>query len=296
MEQPLKSTKPLSYRDKNFSFYTTKLGMIGERKGDKVELGDGLQRISLYGETGYYLGEDSREVFSVLQYHRRSPGVFVRSVANSGDDYDDPRITSRDQTRGLVRFAGLYANKGDERAQDLVRELTWGQIKKGIIFYWNTNDLDPEKREHKRSYTGDVANPEHISEYVRSNLWRSSLLPYLSYPFLIFADAWSIAGTLIKIMFKNNLHPDYADDDHRIGTILFQNEICPTPLAKINLWIYRRFRKVWVSWYINIQEIYRPRIPSVGGQYAVDRKYVSLSAPPFNERYRPIIEERMGRK
>ena len=270
--------------------YMTTSGLIGERKGGRIFLGDSLQRDGFYAEARYYRKMHPFDYFKALQIHRRSSGVFVRSVANSGDTYDDPRITSRDQLRSNVRACGLWASKGFEEAKAYTWELTWAQIKRGILLYPNTRDLDPLKREDKKF--PDVANPEHLAELVRANWWRGWYMR-LFVPFLWFGDCFSVLATLTKIFFKNNLHPDNADDDHRIGTIYFQNEIASNPIGKLNMWLYRRFRMIWVGWYVNEMQHLRPRVPNSGGQFAMDRKYSKLSAPPLNEIWRPINDDRL---
>lgn len=277
---------PLNYSGKNWEIYTNEYGMIGELKPHGLEYGDSLQRDGFFDEANYFLGNPPDQYFLALKTHRRKAGVFVRDIAHSGGPHDDPRITSRDQLRSNVRALGYRAKQGHAIAKKYLKELLWAQIKRGIIFYPNTRDLDPVKRNIRRF--PDVANPEHIGEWIRS-IWSFGPYVYLLYPFLFLADIWSIFATITKIVFKNNMHPDFADDDHRIGTLLQQNEIAPTGLGVINKWIYTRFRKIWVGWYVNQPTHLRPQVPYIPAQYALDRKYTGLNAPPFNEKWRPII-------
>jgi len=272
----------------------TEDGQIGELKPYGVELGDGLKNLCFKAEAEFYKRRSPFAFLHTIYYHRREAGLYVRGRANGGGAYDDIRITSRDQMRSLVRAAGLWANMGNESAQSLVDEITYMQFRRGWIFYWNTHDLDPEKREQRRSWFGDIMNPEVNAEWIRANWWRGWYM-YLLWPLVLLGDAWSLLDTIQRTFIRSNSHPKHADDDHQIGYNIFSITIASNWIAKVNLWAYKRFRKVWPQAYDTHVHL-RPRMPISGAQCALDIKYMSLNSPPFNEEWREVIQTYYERK
>ena len=290
------------YKQKTWSDYLTKDGQVGERKEQSlkghyyVELGDGLQRLGFREEAYFLNGEGPYDFFKILELHKREPGTYVRSKAHSGDLYDDIRITSRDQMRSIIRATGYRAYQGYEQAQQAVREITW-KLMVNFFFFRNTHDLDPKKREQRRSLLGDLSTPEVLAELVRANRFRTSYFTFLYYLILLPSDFYSLCDTIQRTHLRSNAHPKYADDDHQIGYICQSLKIMPTWIAHVNRWYYQRFRKVWIQYYDEFShKLNRPKYAYSGAQYALDRKYTHLSAPPFNELWRPVIHKTFERQ
>lgn len=287
----------------DFSQYRDDLGRFGEfkffwdEKQNKaigyIELGDSLQRLSFFTEGEIYYCEleagDIEKVFkdyaSVLHFHEISPGHYVRgSGFGPFNDYGTEKITSRDQLRGHFRALSLFARHGLVEAKLRLSRLLKEHLKR-FLFFPNTRDLDPLKREKRRFPDNSFAI---IDELLRSTMTLHKTLLIL-YPFLFFFDLVNTLGTISKLV-QNHTDKTKTDNDHRIMNLIYCSKVFSTFISKFNLWLFFKFSKSHRSWYFFDAGYKKPEFQDCGVIYFLDHKYAKPSAPPFNEFYRPLLQ------
>ena len=271
---------------KNWADYTDAQGRLGERKRNAngtmyIEQGDGLFKCGHKGEIDYYLNQDANEFLLRLQLHHIGGGRYIRGAS----PYNDYKITTRDQERAIRRTLALHAKKGNQECVRILKQIWKEQWRRGLVLYPNTKDLDPEKRQDesflRRDNVFGILDEQLRELYVVFPFFVFPLLPLL-----VFLDALTFIGTCIKLI-KNALKDTYADDNHRIGNLMYVNTIQSTGTSMLSILAYFRLRKIhhdWLNKHPNLKLHPYPR-PLFGMQ----RKHYHDESPPFDELIYPVL-------
>ena len=137
---------------------------------------------------------------------------------------------SRDQHRSVTIAMGAFKQK-----KRLLGAL-WEHIKR---FGFYQNKL---KHDGTNKIVGDLCSPSDWGEWLRalvhSGMWGFAIL----YPLLLISDAWAILGILVSQL--NWKHPDDADDDNLIMSLLQAKYVMPTPLSYLARKLYVKTRPI----------------------------------------------------
>lgn len=269
---------------KNLKDYQDEYGLIGNRDPvtAKFDFGDSAQRdgtnlivtclalgsINIIGYT-----QDSIYP-KVMDKHEASGWMYRHTYQTMIYDvqwWDLSTTMSRDQSKPLIIAMGFF-NDRDRLKRVLKRFL------KRFMFCQNTRgNWDDTKWK-----IPDWAGPDCWSNFLRS--FRANIL-WLG----IFAcDLFILGNALARIYYGRKDFDNVGDDLNLCLDLIQADNILPTPITKLAKHLYFKYRPAWRPMAMTSGWEIDPT--GFGPQYAWDRYFRQLEAPPMNDVIRPVLE------
>lgn len=182
-----------------------KNGLIIQNDG-----GDTAQRTGMWWSAvmiRHILGNDQYPLIPGLSGIATSCELLIttKGLIRNPIGFNNPKDTSRDQTRSMVIACGLYGLFGSLSKL----RLNWG--------------LYPNK---------DVSSPENWNEYRRAWGMRAFLL----------GDIWNLAGVILRCIVASRNPDDVGDDLNTLLTTVYFSLVYPTWISKLALRVYLKYR------------------------------------------------------
>ena len=207
-------------------------GYIGNRWTSPkfwIDPGDSLQRAGMESIADA-LNPDVKDKHGArvrLDMYKTGKGLYVRRP-NSDEWWSNLNTTTGDQLRSAMVAMSLLGMKKDLMYIGL-------RLLSRLGFYWNTRDTGPTNVDKKKM--PGWSGPEHWNIILRGLLPESIVAKLLLLP----GDVVGLLST-IHATFIYPKDATFKDQLNRLATLLQGVKLNPTPLSKLSMYLFRKYR------------------------------------------------------